>query len=138
MTDYTNQVTFRVHGAIAGTNGAYHPRKGGKGFYRDAKATAFMDNVKREAFVASVTQGWLKLREIGPLEIEVEIVAFGYKGDVDQPIKFVMDSLQGIFYDNDKVVGRVIAEKRFGKPERPFLEVVVRRRNVTPLKDLSA
>ena len=138
MTDYTNQVTFRVHGAIAGTNGAYHPRKGGKGFYRDAKATAFMENVRREAFVASVTQGWLKLREIGPLEIEVEIVAYGSKSDADKPLKFVLDAMQGIFYDDDKLVGRVIAEKRFGDTKRPFIEVVVRRRNITPLKDLTA
>lgn len=135
--EYTHSVSFKVRGSAVSTNGAYHPRKDGKGFYRDYKATNFKEAVKREAFVACVQYGqWPKLETIGPLEIEIEIIAYGGKPDVDAPGKFAQDAMEGIFYIKDKYVGKLIQEVKLGNPDRPYLEIHVRRRNISAIAGL--
>lgn len=89
-----------------GTNAAYRAGKGRYYLTKDAKA--FKERLRAYAVLARNTSQWKSSK--GPFG--VEIVVWNSRHDADSPVKFCLDSLQGVFFENDKSVESVKAVKR--------------------------
>jgi Holliday junction resolvase RusA-like endonuclease len=115
---------FTVLGKPVGTNNAYRRRGNAAGFYLTKDAVAFKDKLKAHAIKAVAEQKWSK-----PDAKKYCLVAITVwnspRFDVDSPTKFILDSLQGVVYDNDRCVRQVIACRESDKSE-PRVEISVR------------
>jgi Holliday junction resolvase RusA-like endonuclease len=81
------------------------------------------------AVTARLQPGWTPLT--GPVEVLIDFVyadmdrrgQYGGPGDIDNLMKFVFDALNGLLYNDDVQICRVVATKRFGRMARTNLTV---------------
>lgn len=108
-------VTFTVPRGAISINTAYLRRNkatwtpGSPLMYMSPKAKDFKEAVFDHAFSAAKRNHWPQPQRVK--NVAVQILCFGSRVDVDGPIKFILDAMEGAFYDNDKVVSRVSIEK---------------------------
>lgn len=115
---------FVVLGKPVGTNNAYRRRGNAAGFYLTKEAVGFKKELRAWATRATVEQDWKKpdLKKYCSVAITVWNCP---RFDVDSPIKFILDSMQGVVYDNDRCIRQVIACKESDKAQ-PRVEISVR------------
>jgi Holliday junction resolvase RusA-like endonuclease len=96
---------------------------GGKGLFLTKVGREFKDAIRSHALAARMRQEWPKPEHV--LDVAVAIRSMNCpRHDADSPCKLVLDSLQRIVYENDRVVSRVTASK--GKDGgKPRVEIVV-------------
>jgi len=100
-------ITFVVPGPQVSTNQAYRKRGNGYGMYLSAEGQDFK---LRIAFAAKQAFRRIKPSK-GEFEVRVTYYRPAMRGDVDGPGKFVLDSLEGIVYENDSQVTTFFQEK---------------------------
>lgn len=103
-------VTFTVGGPIVGLNAAYKPGIRGKGdgahatIVLTAAGQEYKDRIKAHAALAlAQSRTWPK-DPWRPLHVRVSLFMFNSKHDAGAATKVVCDSLEGIFYANDRIV----------------------------------
>ncbi len=96
--------------------------KGGVGLILTQEARDFKDAVKAHAFAAARSAGWPKPHLVK--SVSVVITTWNTRHDADSACKFVLDSMQGVIYENDRCVQRVLAAKARDKA-KPRVEVCV-------------
>ncbi len=89
---------------------------GGKGMVLSPAGRDFKDAARAHALVAARQQGWPKLEAVK--RVQVTLRAWNSRHDIDAPIKFSLDSLEGVIYANDPAVRRLVIEEP-GKDDRP-------------------
>jgi Holliday junction resolvase RusA-like endonuclease len=92
---------FTVPGKPIGTNAAYRAGKGRYYLTKDAKA--FKERLRAYAVLAKNTSGWKMLTGKNE-QCSVRIIVWNSRHDADSPIKFCLDSLQGVIFENDRYV----------------------------------
>ena len=114
-------LSFSVPGKPVGTNAAYRAGKGRYYLTKDAKA--FKERLRAYAVLAKNSSDWKPSKK----PIGVHIVVWNSRHDADSPVKFCLDALQGIFFENDRIVESVKAEKRKdnGEPRVDFRVFVI-------------
>jgi Holliday junction resolvase RusA-like endonuclease len=104
-------ITYVCEGPQCSTNQGYATAKGRRGMYltqagKDFKAR--LEFAARQAF-----------RRVKPSKGEFEVRVTYYRptmrGDVDGPGKFVLDSLEGIVYENDVQVTHFLQERKLDR-----------------------
>jgi Holliday junction resolvase RusA-like endonuclease len=113
-------IKFSVPGPQISTNAAYRKRGHGYGMFLTPEAKAWKELVSFFAKKAMKGQ---------PLFTRpVFVIATYYKktraGDVDASGKLLLDSLQGVCFENDSLV-RVFTQVKDHDPKRPRVEVTV-------------
>jgi len=105
-------LTFTVPGKPIGTNNAYRRRGRVPGLYMTEDARAFKDRLRAYAIKAVHDAGW---RKPGAKQyVAVAIIVWNApRFDVDSPTKFIVDSMQGVVYDNDRCVDSVTIARSF-------------------------
>ena len=56
-------------------------------------------------------------------------------GDIDNHIKLVLDSLETVFYHNDRQVVRLVVEKKYCDDSNERTEIYISSENYDPLHD---
>lgn len=91
-------------------------RRAGRHIHKSAEAKAYQEAV-----------AWLA-HGVQPLQGEVAVHLAWYRpakrGDLDNRIKVILDALNGVAYEDDKQIVKIIAERHDDKHE-PRVEVVV-------------
>lgn len=83
-----------------------------KGFYLSPAAVAFKDKLRAYAIKAVHAQNW-KLPSVTQY-CKVGIIVWNApRLDADSPTKFILDSMQGIVYGNDRCVDSVTIARSF-------------------------
>jgi Holliday junction resolvase RusA-like endonuclease len=96
---------------------------GGKGFYLAREAVAFKERLRAYALLAAHKAGW-KMPKRGQ-ECSVAFIVWNSpRHDVDSPTKFLLDSMQGIIYENDRYV-RSVTSCRNNDGTEPRIEITV-------------
>ena len=106
------KVTFTVPGKPVGLNSAYKragTTKGRKGFYMTKAAVAFKEHIRARAMLADRPAMAAIKAHGGPYFVEIE--TYNCRHDADSPTKFILDALEGLYYENDRKVYGVIAHK---------------------------
>lgn len=114
---------FTIPRKPCGVNAAYGKRNGpGKGLYLTPEGRDYKDAVKCYAMLAVRGSGWPAPKAVK--RCAVDITTWNTKHDVDSASKFTIDSLQGVLFDNDRVVWK-IAMKKDNDGGKPRVEVEV-------------
>jgi hypothetical protein len=96
-----------------------------KGFYLTSVARDFKDRLRAHAVIAAHAEKWKMLT--GKEHCAVAIIIWNAaRFDVDSPTKFIVDSMQGIVYGNDRVVDKVSIARSFDDGETR-VEIAVMR-----------
>lgn len=103
-------------------------------------AVAFPYKTHEHAEYAAAAKHRASTRRNGPwlkpaqLEMTVDLYRPRRSGDIDGPLKTLLDVLQGIVYENDDQVSKLTVERRDDKAN-PRVEVVAKRREVQGEQD---
>lgn len=109
------QVTFRVDIKPVGTNQAYRKRGQGFGMYMTKEGASYKEIIAAEAWNAMTEQchghDFIKSPEVS--------LAFFYgdqrKHDIDSAIKLTLDSMNGVVWNDDSEIGRLLVTKGYRK-----------------------
>lgn len=58
-------------------------------------------------------------------EAYVSIAVYNSRADIDAPAKSTLDALEGVLFDNDRVVLSLTLHRRKGSHPKPYIEVEV-------------
>ena len=67
----------------------------------------------------------------GEVAVTINVYRPAKRGDLDNALKVVLDCLNGIAFDDDDQIVRIVAE-RFDDKSNPRVEIEVRSRKVSP------
>ena len=93
-----------------------------RGVFLSAKGKAYKEDVRCSLFVQSPQLEILQ----GNLKLSVTLFRPRKTGDIDGPIKALLDSLQGLLYGNDKQIEELHIYRRDDK-DRPRVEVSLKK-----------
>ena len=113
-------IKFSIPGPMVSTNQAYRKRGSGYGMFMTPEGKAWKDLISLMARKA--------MRGVPMFEGRVFVTVVYYRpskrGDVDGPGKLLLDSLEGVCFENDSVV-HVFTQLKDCDPKNPRTEVTV-------------
>jgi Holliday junction resolvase RusA-like endonuclease len=94
-------ITIEYNGSIPRVNQRYYKNFSLRPEYREAK-----ERLAWSAKIAMKGQEPFKC----PISVDIQLDSKTVRGDIDSPIKGILDSFQGILYNNDKQIKRLTIE----------------------------
>jgi len=89
--------------------------------YRDTNVVKYIDSIQR-GFISNEPAGFTQLQ--GDLTVSIKVFFPENRGDLDNAIQTVFDSLQGLVYKNDKQIKRYEYVEAFIDKDHPRIEFV--------------
>lgn len=96
-------------------------------YWRKARGMVYV-SAEAKAYKKAVSSSMPKTPFAGPVSVTIDVYRPARRGDLDNCIKILLDSLNGIAYADDQQIIEIHAE-RFEDKKNPRVEVTISQRN---------
>jgi len=83
------------------------------------EAREYLENTAWDAQAQMLEQG----EKMYTAPVQVIVMVYGWKGDLDNTFKLLGDSMNGVVYRDDKLINRLVIERRKGGERRVEVEI---------------